>query len=246
VPVSFSLHPAIDVEAAAQTYRGTGRVRIAPFLEEEAAEALVDHLARRADWQLNVKPPGQNVFRLSAAETARWSAAQLRALRASAGATEAKGFRYAYDSIPVLDQENRPLEDETPLAAFAEFLASPGTVDVLRRIVGDERVSFADVFASRYRAGDFLTIHEDRPEGVTRIAAYVFGLTRVWRPEWGGLLLFHDPSGHIEHGLVPAWNSFSLFAVPQDHSVSQVASFAPLPRLSLTGWLHPPRAGDGG
>src|SRR5439155_15798070 len=118
------------------------------------------------------------------------------------------------------------------------FLASPGTVEVLRRIVGNDDVAYADVFASRYRAGDFLTIHEDKPDGVARIAAFVFGLTRIWRPEWGGLLLFHDAAGEVLQGLVPAWNSFTLFSVPQDHSVSQVASFAPLPRLSLTGWLH--------
>ena len=65
----------------------------------------------------------------------------------------------------------------------------------------------------------------------------VFGLTRHWRPDWGGLLLFHDDDGQIDLGLVPAFNVLNLFAVPREHSVSVVAPFAAEPRLTITGWF---------
>jgi len=70
-----------------------------------------------------------------------------------------------------------------------------------------------------------------------RKAAFVFGLTPQWRPEWGGLLLFHEP-GEIEiSGMVPQFNTLDLFSVPRFHSVSQVTRAAPRRRYCVTGWL---------
>ena len=63
-------------------------------------------------------------------------------------------------------------------------------------------------------------------------------MTPHWRAEWGGLLLFHDDSGDTRRGLVPRFNCLNLFAVPQSHSVSQVATYAGATRLSVTGWLR--------
>ena len=84
--------------------------------------------------------------------------------------------------------------------------------------------------------------HHDRAEGSKRQAAYVFNLTETWRPEWGGLLMFHDDNRDVTRALVPRWNALNLFRVPQDHSVSLVAPFAPVSRLSVTGWFRELRA----
>jgi Rps23 Pro-64 3,4-dihydroxylase Tpa1-like proline 4-hydroxylase len=104
-------------------------------------------------------------------------------------------------------------------------------------VIGPSDVAFADAQATRYGPGDFLTAHDDAVEGKHRRAAYVFGLSRDWRAEWGGLLLFHEPEGEVR-GYVPQYNALNLFAVPQPHSVSLVAPFAPRERLSVTGWLR--------
>ena len=74
--------------------------------------------------------------------------------------------------------------------------------------------------------------------------AFVFGLTGKWRPEWGGLLLFHDRAGEVERGLVPGMNALTLFRVPRVHSVSLVAPFAPAPRAAVSGWLNGPAGTD--
>ena len=42
-----------------------------------------------------------------------------------------------------------------------------------------------------------------------RLAAYAFGLTRSWRPEWGGLLLFHDRKGDVSGGFTPRKKNMS-------------------------------------
>lgn len=59
-----------------------------------------------------------------------------------------------------------------------------------------------------------------------------------WRADWGGLLLFQDADGHVSEGYVPKLNALNLFAVPQTHAVSQVASFVTASRLSITGWIR--------
>ena len=132
------------------------------------------------------------------------------------------------------------------LDAFAQFLSAPATLQVLQTITGLDDIDFADAQATNYRRGDFLTAHDDEVAGKNRRAAYVFGLTPAWRTEWGGLLLFHDASGDVTQGLAPRFNCLNIFAVPQLHSVSQVASYAAAGRLSVTGWLRaisPPPTG---
>ena len=71
-----------------------------------------------------------------------------------------------------------------------------------------------------------------------RRAAYTLGLTRDWRTDWGGQLLFHDEAGDVPRGLMPRFNVLTLFKTPQWHTVATVAPYAGAPRLSITGWLR--------
>ena len=109
---------------------------------------------------------------------------------------------------------------------------------MLRDVTGEDRIAFADAQATAYAPGDFLTGHDDAVGGKKRLAAYVFGLTPVWRVEWGGLLLFHGSDGDVDAGLAPRFNTLNVFAVPQTHSVSMVTREAPSRRYSITGWLR--------
>jgi Rps23 Pro-64 3,4-dihydroxylase Tpa1-like proline 4-hydroxylase len=118
------------------------------------------------------------------------------------------------------------------------MMSSGDVRDFLRVVTGAEDIQYADAQATAYSPGDFLTGHDDAVTGKSRRAAYVFGLTPMWRLEWGGLLLFHGSDGNVERGLVPAFNSLNLFAVPRMHSVSEVTRAAAYRRYSITGWLR--------
>ena len=67
--------------------------------------------------------------------------------------------------------------------------------------------------------------------------AVVPGLPKNWRPKYGGLLLVHDSAGHIERGLTRSFTVLNIFRVRHPRPVSEVASFAPAFRYTLTGWL---------
>ncbi|MEG3182286.1 2OG-Fe(II) oxygenase [Sphingomonas sp. LT1P40] len=233
----FALHPSIDPARLATAFARDGRVQIAPFLTDAHAERLAAHLAARADWR-RVLNSSDKVFEFAAAELAALTPDQRTRLDDAVHSAARAGFQYRYDSIRVPDAAAARAAQGDPLAALAAFLSSPPVLAMLASITGDTGPTFADAQATRYLSGDFLTAHDDAVPGKNRHAAYVLGLTPQWRAEWGGLLLFHGGAGGIAEGYVPGFNTLSLFAVPQAHSVSLVAPYAAHPRLSVTGWLR--------
>lgn len=232
----FRLAPGIDRAALRARFGRDGRIRIAPFLVEEDAAALAAHLAARTDWK-QVLNSGDKVFEMDRAQVAALDPAQAARLDAAVHAAARDGFQFRFGSIRVPDADAARAADGQALAAFARFLSGPEVLGLMADVLGPSDIAFADAQATRYGPGDFLTAHDDAVEGKHRRAAYVFGLSPDWRAEWGGLLLFHEPAGEVR-GFVPQFNALNLFAVPQPHSVSLVAPFAPRARLSVTGWLR--------
>ena len=125
-----------------------------------------------------------------------------------------------------------------PIEAVYDLLNSAPFLAFIRALTGDSRAAYVDAQATRYRPGDFLTAHDDDVEGKNRLFAYVMNFTPAWRADWGGLLAFHDADGHVAEAYTPTFNALNIFRVPQVHAVTQVASFAAGPRLSITGWIR--------
>lgn len=237
----FTLVPDIDTEALSDQLQRDGVVQIDPFIESEAAKQLVRHLQGRDDWNVVLSSSGEQALRFPPATWQGMSEAQRQASRKSVPAKRDDGFHYIYRNIPVTGGVSpRSAEPDSVLGLFADFIASDEVLDVARQITGADDICFADAQATAYGPGDHLTIHDDQRDEHNRRAAYVFGLTERWRPEWGGLLLFHDDRGDVITGKLPRMNVLTLFGVPRKHSVSAVAPFAPELRYSVTGWFRAP------
>jgi Rps23 Pro-64 3,4-dihydroxylase Tpa1-like proline 4-hydroxylase len=145
-------------------------------------------------------------------------------------------MQYIFDTRRLdMEPEDAPRD---VVSEVTGFLNGPDFLAFVRTVTGDDRIDFADAQATRYRPGHVLTGHDDAAEGKNRLYAYVLNLTRDWRADWGGVLAFEGADGHIDEGFAPAFNALNLFAVPMRHAVTQVASFAPRDRLSITGWLR--------
>jgi SM-20-related protein len=234
---SFGLHDSIDDAALAARFARDGRVRIAPFLRDADAQRLAAALLVQSDWK-RVMNSGEKVFESPVAAAHEMTAEQRARLDDAVHAAARDGFQYRFESVRVPDDAEARRAMANPLGAFATFMSSAPVLALLGLVTRATDLAFADAQATIYRAGDFLTAHDDEVPGKHRRAAYVLGLTPEWRAEWGGLLLFHDAAGDIAEGYAPGFNALSLFAVPQVHSVSLVAPFAGAPRLSVTGWLR--------
>jgi SM-20-related protein len=230
---------AADYAAA---YARDGVVQIEGLLPEAVAGELADVLERRTAWSLvYADPAGRHVI-LSPADLASLPPAELHARVQEVVKRATGGFAYAYLVYPMIDAYLDGRDPGHPLHRLTEFLNSPAFMDFTRQVTGEPVVK-VDAQATFYRPGHFLTQHDDRGVGERR-AAYTLGLTRRWRPDWGGQLLFHTADGDVARGLVPRFNVLTLFKVPLLHSVAPVAAYAAAPRLTITGWLRddPPHA----
>lgn len=233
----FRLNPLLDSAALRARFERSGRVRIEDFLAGDAAKVLADALAADRRW-LCVINGEKTVFEIPRANYDALPAAERTRIESAVHAAAARGFQFRYETIRVPDPAVERRRSGTLLDRFAQFMGSPETLAFFAAVTGATDLAFADAQATRYTAGDFLTRHDDNVAGKDRRLAYVLGLTPEWRADWGGLLLFNDAEGGIAETLVPGFNALSLFAVPQPHSVSCVAPFAPHPRISVTGWVR--------
>ncbi len=231
----LALNTDLDLDAAAAVYARDRRVRIPNFLADAGVRSVHTELVRRDDWrQLFIDAAG--IVQRTRAEREDASIEDEKALDRRVHERACLGFQYRYEGIRIPDPEDDlPADSLSPVAAF---MASPPLTAALESVVGRAGLQFGEGQATAYSPGDFLTCHDDAVHGRNRVAAFVLGMTPSWRPDWGGLLMFHADDDSLLDAHVPRFNTLDLFAVPQRHSVSYVAPSAPGRRLALTGWLR--------
>jgi len=233
--VTLRLSPLLDVAALHGAFAARRRLHIPGVLAPEPAEALTAAMEAFDGWKVSVSAGGEAFELPLAGRVAAEPGKQAWIDQARVDGDQPR-MQYIFDTRR-LDLE--PVD--APGDAVGEvlaFLNSTGFIAFVRGVTGDDRIDFADAQATRYRPGHVLTGHDDASAGKNRLYAYVLNLTRDWRADWGGVLAFEGADGHIEAGFAPAFNALNLFAVPMRHAVTQVASFAPRDRLSITGWLR--------
>ena len=213
----------------------TGRTQIEGVLEAADAQALYE-AAGGAEYNV-VTRRGAGHVDLPAAWLASLQPGQKQALGQAVQASAQTDFQYLYDNHPIYDlvQAGQAAPIWSDLLAF---LNGETFLNLMRDLTGEPRIALADAQLTRFRAGHFLTEHDDHAEGKNRFFAYVLNLTPVWRIEWGGLLAFHGADGNVAEAFTPRFNTLNLLKVPSPHSVTQVALSAGADRISVTGWLR--------
>lgn len=234
-PVKLAAH--IDIARIAQVYARAGRVHITPALSRECAERAYRSLVDEVPWQLHLND-GAKAHDIAQEQVRLLPEATRVLLHERVHANAQRGFQYVFDSFPLSDAHALGRNLDIYAMRIFEFLNSPDFLAFAREVTGNAAISLVDAQATLYRPGHFLTQHDDLANGVERIAAYVLNLTPEWRADWGGVLNFLDPDGHVAEGYTPAFNALNIFKVPQPHSVSYVAPFARAGRYSITGWLR--------
>ena len=114
----------------------------------------------------------------------------------------------------------------------ARILGSTPTKLLLSVLTGADCRGPLSIAASMYLPGDYSLPHNDAHDA--RSIAYVWYLTKDWRPEWGGQFVW-CPSGAIVN---PSFNTLIAFKVSSQslHFVAPVSQRARGRRLSVNGW----------
>lgn len=233
------ISPAIDRRAMQLRYAQNARVQIRDVLTADAAEALCSVLERETPWGLAWGIAGQQPKAYRAEELRSMTPEARLAVAGQVTDAARRGeFSFAYGQYPMLDAYLQKWNPGGPLDIVLEHLNDAAMIDLVREVTGITDVFKADAQATLFGPGNFLTRHDDRDAVGGRRVAYVLNLTRDWRPDWGGYLLFYDPEGDVVAGFKPRFNTLNLFTVPQQHSVSYVPPHAPAARLAITGWFR--------
>lgn len=233
--MKLALSPRTDIAALAQDFATNGTASVTQFLTAAGSAILHDELCAAEAW-VEIFRAGDKVYEMPYTSFLALPDTQKNRLRRLVEQSAKESLQYRYRAIRVAEDANGRAERGLRLDAFADLLNSPAAIELMRAITGEPAVAYVDAQATDYRAGDFLTTHDDVIEGKNRLAAYVFGLTEGWQADWGGLLLFEN--GDRVSGFVPQFNVLRLFAVPARHHVSLVAPWVEGRRLSITGWLR--------
>lgn len=231
------LAPRTDLDALAATFAARGRVQVPDVLDAAFARELRECLRRWPRWARVTRIGGEHRD-FDAAAMDALDAERRQGFDALVSADARQTFQYLYDRHPVHDVGFEHAFDEPALQRLQALLQDAAFLDLARSITGSTRIAFADGQMTRYRAGHYLTLHDDHADGKHRIAAYVLGLTDRWTADFGGQLQFLDAQGRVTDVFTPAFNTLSLFAVPAPHLVTAVAPFVAEDRLSVTGWLR--------
>lgn len=233
---AFSLNPDLDPTQAGAALEARGRLHLPDVLAPASAEALGSALATETSWNrvvtlrsgsfiapLENNEPVQDTHR-------KW----LEDAHLDGGQV---AMQYIHDSRRLSSEKRYGLGRDDLLHDLEAWLNGSEMIGFMRRLTGDDRIVACDAQATRFLPGHVLTVHNDRDRTNRRLYAFVMNFSRTWRADWGGLLLFYGSDGHVIEGFTPGFNTLNVFRVPQAHAVSQVASFAPEPRLAISGWF---------
>ncbi len=220
-----------------ETYKQLGRLHIPDFLDSESAVKIYQCLAEQLEWNLAWNDQGKHTD-LSYTGVMGWTDEQRDILQQKIHTQAKKEFQYCYSAIPIFDIYQNKLMPGHFFNEIYEFFNHPKLIAFVRDITGHEPIAYADMQATRFSKGHFLTEHDDNVFGKNRLAAYVLNLTPEWKNDWGGALTFPDNKNLRSESLYPKFNALNIFSVPQKHFVSFVTPFADAHRYSITGWFR--------
>lgn len=232
-----ALNPALDPVVIRKRFDATGRAQINGILDRASADRFFTCLSQELPWRLAYNEGG-NAREMTAQAMRQMTPEQHSQFQSEIWDRASRQFQYAYSDYPVAQTLNDPAQPRFYVHDVLEFINSEPFLSFLREATGLDGKVYADGHATCYRAGHFLTIHDDKNANTQREIAYVFNMTPSWRPDWGGALQFYNEDLSIAESFAPAFNALNIFRVPQAHAVTFVPPYATSGRFGMTGWFH--------
>lgn len=232
------VNPNLDIKTLNETFKEKGYVVVDNFLKDDIAEDLYNFFAYEMPpewWSVATYPAdGQDGVEYNR-NTEENTESIIRARKYAEEAFGQDLFSYAF---------HRTLEDhyedcECLECQLRKTIESKDIYSLISEITDLNIIGANELFAACYVQGDFLSPHQDSPNG---IIGFVLQLTKDWKPAYGGLLHFLNDEGTVvENVEVPKFNSLTMFLLPEDkgklHYVSHVNPGVDEIRLSFTGWF---------
>ena len=223
----------INVWDAGMQYNELGATTIQNWMTEETAERFLEEIKKiPEEWWFQSTYDGKEVKNIQYLPQNTEQLAQ-NSEQAQKAFLQGK-FSYNFDrSMPHVAGCN------CVECRFKEWLAGPEVLGWISRLTGENLTGTGELFASRYKAGQFLSPHHDKNKGTI---GFVFNITKNWKPEFGGSLhMLEEDYVNINKVVLPKFNQLTIFNIPKVHGVphfvSHVVEGVTNERLSFTGWF---------
>jgi|TARA_R110001592_G_scaffold3085_2_gene17213 Rps23 Pro-64 3,4-dihydroxylase Tpa1-like proline 4-hydroxylase len=234
------INPKLDLSTLKNTFKDKGYVVIDNYLKEDVAEKLHNFFSYEMPsdwWSVATYPSLENYDKVSYYRNTPEESENIKLARRYAE-QEFGLNNFSYSFHRTLD--NHFDDCDCYECQIRKFLNDKESHDLISEVTNLKITGSNEVFAACYVPGDFLSPHQDSPNG---IVGFVLHLTKDWKPQYGGLLHFLNDEGTIVENIeVPKFNSLTLFLLPEDkgklHYVSHVNPGSNEIRLSLTGWYR--------
>lgn len=231
------LNPDLDRKELAAQWAVDGRVRIENILDADVAERVHAAMKNKVPFRYVYNLDGKNEARTHE-EMAAMSQEQLRDLQTRIIAAASRGIGFYYCGYMIGHRDNETQDEELRfLNSIFDYVNGEEMLSFVSEITGYDDLKSAAAQYTRYAPGQFLTRHRDETADERRLA-FVFGFSKNWHPDWGGLLQFYEQNGTPRDAWAPGFNTVSMFDIRHIHAVTYVAPYALEPRLSLTGWFR--------
>ena len=146
-----------------------------------------------------------------------------------------EGFQYLRFECPT--DEIPDAKDPKALTDADVFFKSNDFRDFLRAVSGEKDGEPRGLHARWLNREKFMAdsaLAANRPDCKLYFSMDV---TRTWRPNWGGQLMFLDDDGEIEEAWAPAFNRLNIYSGSARHFINYVAPYEGGLALSICGRL---------
>jgi SM-20-related protein len=231
------LNAGLDLEAAKAQFAFQRRVHIPQFLAPESAERIHTCLMTETPWGFAYMD-GTEARVMHRRELESMTRARSDRVAKTITSQAGQGqMSFGYFCYPMQEAVAQGWNEGLALHDVLSFLGSEQMLEIIRSISGKATITRAEAQAVLYSHQHFLTINEGTSGGSDKIA-FMLNMTKDWREDWGGYLQFYNKNGDILQGFKPDFNSLTLYAVPQRHSISYVPPYANIGRIAITGWFR--------
>jgi SM-20-related protein len=232
------LREGLDPETAKAQFAFHRRVQIPAFLSPSTAERIHQCLMTETPWGFaymdGTEPRIMHRRELESMTRAR-SDRVAKTITTQAGLGQ---FSFGYFCYPMQEAAAMGWNADLLLHTVLAFLNSETMLETVRTICGTATLTPDGTQAVLYSHQHFL-MQADGADTASGRIAFMLNFTKDWQEDWGGYLQFYNKDGDILQGFKPAFNSLTLFALPQRHGISYVPPFATIGRLAITGFYQP-------
>jgi len=241
--MTFQINPNLDIDQLKSEFSLNKKLVIENFLTNESAEALYKFFAvdmEESWWQASFKDFVEQSDGYGDVKLLFRTNENHEEIYKNLKVSQAKfldgEFSYFFDRT----NDNHYPSCDCIECQYRKFLKDNSTIEWFSNLIDFNLQGTGEFFASRFLENHFLSPHHDHEKG--KIAT-VLGLSKNWKPEWGGNLHFmKDDYESLTKVVQPSFNKLSLFDIPTSngvpHYVSHIVPGCKHGRISYTGWYY--------